>query len=98
MVLLYQIIQVLRRAQLRIRGERAIGFQLAHRTVRCSVTVQRDCLRAALLPLIALRKNALAAATSRVAPEVDRPARPINGAIQVAPLASDLDVCLVDPP
>jgi energy-coupling factor transporter ATP-binding protein EcfA2 len=31
-------------------------------------------------------------------PEVDRPARPVNGTIQVAPLASDLDVCLVDPP
>jgi hypothetical protein len=31
-------------------------------------------------------------------PEVDRPASPINGTIQVAPLASDLDVGLVDPP
>jgi hypothetical protein len=31
-------------------------------------------------------------------PEIDRPARPINGTIQVAPLALDLDVGLVDPP
>jgi site-specific recombinase XerD len=31
MVLLYQIIQVSRRAQLRVRRERAIGLQLAHR-------------------------------------------------------------------
>src|SRR5260221_2112245 len=37
MVLLNQVVQVLRRAQLRVRGRQAIGFQLAHRTARCSV-------------------------------------------------------------
>src|SRR6476661_1911170 len=48
----------------------------------------------------ALRKNALAAATLRLEaqPEVDCPTRPINRTIEVAPLASDLDVCLVNTP
>ncbi len=31
-------------------------------------------------------------------PEVDGPTFPVNGTIQVAPLASDLHGCLVDPP
>src|SRR6266436_2948302 len=66
MVLFNQVVQVFRRAQLGIRGQPAIGFQLTHRTMRCRVAVQRDCPRAALLVLIALRKNALAAATSRL--------------------------------
>jgi hypothetical protein len=34
----------------------------------------------------------------RAQPEVDRPARPVNATVQVAPLASDLDVGLIDPP
>jgi len=33
MVLLDQVIQVFRRAQLGVRGQRASGFQLAHRAV-----------------------------------------------------------------
>jgi hypothetical protein len=41
MVLLYLVIQMFRRAQLRVRSERAIGFQFAHRTVGCGVAVQR---------------------------------------------------------
>src|SRR6267142_1976694 len=67
MVLLNQVVQVLRRAQLRVRGQRAIGFQLAHRTVRCSVAVQRDCLRGALLASERFAKEPLAAATLRLA-------------------------------
>ena len=99
MVLVYQIIQVLRRAQLRARGARAIGFQPAHRTVRCSVAVERDCLRAALLALDRFTKERLGGRDIALGaqPEVYRPARPINGTIQVAPLASDLDVSLVGP-
>jgi hypothetical protein len=31
-------------------------------------------------------------------PEVDSPARPVNGSVEVAPLAPDFDVGLVDPP
>jgi hypothetical protein len=97
MVLRYQVVQIFRRAQLRVCAEQAIDFQLAHRTVRCRIAVQRDRLRAAQLALDRFTKERLggrdiAAGTQ---PEVDRPARPINGTIQVAPLASDLDVCLV---
>ena len=67
MVLLYQITQVFRRAQLRVRGQRAIGFQLAHRTVRCGVAVQRDCPRAALLAFDRFTKERLGGpATSRL--------------------------------
>jgi len=100
MVLLYQIIQIFRRAQLCVRGERAIGFQLAHRTVRCCVAVQRDCLRAALLAFDGLTKERLGGCDIALGAqsEVDRPARPVNGTVQVAPLASDLDVGLVNPP
>ena len=100
MVLLYQVIQVFRRAQLRVRGERAIAFQLAHRTVRCSVAVERDCLRAAPLAFDRFTKERLGGCdiAPGAQPEIDRPARPVNGTVEVAPLASDLDVCLVDPP
>src|SRR5260370_36260282 len=59
MVLLNQVVQVLRQAQLRARGQQAIGFQLAHRTVRCSVAVQRDCLRGALLAFERFAKEPL---------------------------------------
>ena len=48
MLLLDQVVQVFRRAQLGARGELAIGFQLTHRTVRSGVALQRDCPRAAL--------------------------------------------------
>src|SRR2546428_8026922 len=42
-----------------VSAERAIGFQLAHRTVRCRVAVQRDCLRAALLAFDRFAKERL---------------------------------------
>jgi len=49
--------------------------------------------------LIALRKNALVAATSRLALSLSQPScRPIDGTVEVEPLASDLDLCLVDSP
>jgi hypothetical protein len=100
MVLLYQIIQVSRRAQLRVRRERAIGLQLAHRTARCGVAVQRDGLRAALSAFDRFTKECFGGRDIALGaqPEVDRPTCPIDGAIQVAPFASDLDVCRVDPP
>jgi hypothetical protein len=100
MVLLDLVVQVFRRAQLRIRGQRAIGFQLAHCTVRCRVAVQRDGPRAALLAFDCFIKVRLGShdIAPGAQPEIDRPARPVNGTIQVAPLASDLDICLVDPP
>jgi hypothetical protein len=42
MVLLDQIVQVLRRPQLRLGGQQAIGFQLTHRAVRRGIAVQSD--------------------------------------------------------
>src|SRR5258708_2819339 len=100
MVLLDQVVQVLRRAQLRVRRQQAIGFQLAHGTVRCSVAIQRDCLRGALLAFERFAKERLGGRDIPLAaqPEVDRPARPAIGTVEVAPLTSDLDVCLVDSP
>jgi len=100
MVLLNQVVQVLRRAQLRVRRKGAIGFQLSHRAARCDVADQRDCLRGALPVFDHFPKERLCGGdiASRTQPEIDRPARPVNGALQVAPLASNLDVCLVDPP
>src|SRR5258708_6491324 len=100
MVLLNQVVQVLRRAQLRVRGQKAIGFQLAHRAVRCSVAVQRDYLRGALLAFERFAKEPLGSRDIALGaqPEADRPARPVNGTVEIAPLASDLDVCLVDSP
>ena len=59
MVLLDQVVQVFRRAQLGVSGQRAIGFQLTHRTVRCGVTVQRDGPRAALLAFDRFTKERL---------------------------------------
>jgi len=100
MVLLYLVIQIFRRAQLRVRSERAIGFQFAHRTVGCGVAVQRDCLRATPLAFDRFTKECFGGGdiAPGTQPEVDRPTCPVDGAIQVTPLASDLDVCLVDPP
>jgi len=100
MVLLYQIIQVSRRAQLRVRRERAIGLQPAHRTVWCGVPVQRDCLQAPLLAFDRFYKRMLWRPRRRAWRSAEsRPfCPPDNGTIQVALLASDLEVCLVDPP
>jgi hypothetical protein len=100
MVLLYLVVQVFRRAQRRIRRERAIDLQLTHRTVRCSVAVQRDYPRGALLAFDGFTKKRLGGRDIALGtqPEVNRPACPINATIQVAPLASDLDVCLVPLP
>ena len=101
MVLLDQIVQVLRRPQLRLGRQQAIGFQLTHRAVRRGIAVQSDRPGSIVLALDrASGKNALAAATSRLAPqpEVNRPPRPIHGTIEIAPFASNFDVCLVHPP
>ena len=59
MVLLYLVVQVFRRAQFRVRRERAIDLQLTHRTVRCSVAVQRDYPRGALLAFDGFTKERL---------------------------------------
>jgi hypothetical protein len=100
MVLLNEIVQVFRRTHLRVRGQQAIGFKFAHRAVRSRVAVQRDRRRGAALALDRLAEERLGSAniTMGAQPEVDRPRRPVNGAVEVTPLASDFDVGLVDPP
>jgi len=56
--------------------QRAIGFQLAHCTVRCGVAVQRDCLRGALLAFDRFADERLGGrdVAFSAQPEVDRPA------------------------
>jgi hypothetical protein len=39
MVLLNEVVEVFRRAQLRVRRQRTVGFRLAHRAVRRSIAV-----------------------------------------------------------
>src|SRR5882724_11400284 len=72
------------------------------RTARCDAASPSsvDSPRAALLAFDRFTKERLGGhhIAPGAQPEIDRPARPINSTIQVAPLASDLDVGLVDPP
>jgi hypothetical protein len=83
MVLLNQVIQVFRRALLRVRRQRAIGFQLAHRAVRRSVAVQ--CDRLWWVPVVIDRFSKEGLGSCYVTPgsksEVDCPPHPINGAV-----------------
>jgi len=92
MVLPDQVVQVLRRPQFRARGQQASGFQLAHCSVRGGVAVQCDRLRGAALAFDRFAKERLGGRdiAPDAQPEVDRPARPINGTIEVTPLASIL--------
>ena len=68
--------------------------------MRRSIAVQRDRLRGALLALHRLAEEGFGRGyvTPGAQPEVDRPTRPIDGTIEIAPLASDPDVCLVNTP
>src|SRR6185437_10181197 len=68
--------------------------------MRRSVAVQRDRPRGTLLALHRIAEEGFGSdhVTPGAQPEVDRATRPINGTIQITPLASDLDVCLVNTP
>jgi hypothetical protein len=100
MVLLDQIIQVLRRPQFRLGGQQAIGFQLTHRAVRRGIAVQSDRPGSIVLAFDRLPKKRLGGRDIALGaqPEVNRPPRPIHGTIEIAPFASNFDVCLVHPP
>jgi hypothetical protein len=100
MVLLDQIVQVLRRPQLRLGGQQAIGFQLTHRAVRRGIAVQSDRPGSIVLAYDRLPKKRLGGRdiARGAQPEVNRPPRPIHGTIEIAPFASNFDVCLVHPP
>jgi hypothetical protein len=67
MVLLNQVVQVLRRSDLGVRGQQAVRLHLAHGTVRGRIAIERDGFRWLPLMLEAFLKNAFAAATSRLA-------------------------------
>jgi len=60
-VLLDQIAQVLRRPQLRVGGQQANGFQLAHPAMRRSIAVQSDRPRSIVLAFDCLPKERLGA-------------------------------------
>jgi integrase/recombinase XerD len=100
MVLLDQIVQVLRRPQLRLGGQQAIGFQLTHCAVRRGIAVQSDRPGSIALAFDRLPKKRLGGRDIALGaqPEVNRPPRPIHGTIEKAPFASNFDVCLVHPP
>jgi hypothetical protein len=68
--------------------------------MRCCIAVQRDCLQGTLLAPDRFAKERLGGRNIAfdAQPEVDRPAGPVNGTVQVAPFASDLDVGLVNSP
>jgi hypothetical protein len=99
-VLLDQIVQVLRRPQLRLGGQQAISFQLTHRTVGRGIAVQSDRPGSIVLAFDRLPKKRLGGRDIALGaqPEVNRPPRPIHGTIEIAPFASNFDVCLVHPP
>ncbi|TCK33516.1 hypothetical protein B0G84_7768 [Paraburkholderia sp. BL8N3] len=67
MFLLYQIVQVLRRAHRRLLRQQLVSLHFAHRAMRCRVAIQRYRFRSKPLTLDGLRKKtALAAATSHL--------------------------------
>ena len=82
-VLLNQVIEVFRRTQFGVPRQRTVGFQLTHRTVRCSVPVQRDRLRWTPLTLDRLAEESLGGSdvAPGAQPEIDCPARPVHGTI-----------------
>jgi hypothetical protein len=68
--------------------------------MRRSIAVERDRLRDARLGLHRFAEEGFGGGyvTPRAQPEVDCPARSIDGTIEIAPLASDFDVCFVNTP
>src|ERR1700760_403259 len=78
----------------------AIGFQLTHRAVRRGIAIQSDRPGSIVLAFDRLPKKRLGGRDVALGaqPEVNRPPCPIHGAIEIAPFASNFDVCLVHPP
>jgi hypothetical protein len=91
MILLNQIVQILRRSQCRVRGQKLVRLHFPHRAVRRSVTVQRDCLRSE--PLTPDRFCEESLGRSDIAPdaepEVDRLSRAVNCTVKIDPFATD---------
>ena len=100
MVLLDQVVQVFRRTQLRVGGQRPIGLEFAHRAVRGGIAIQRDRSRGAPLALYRFAEERLGSGdiASGAQPEIDRVSGSINHSGEITPLASNFDVCLVNSP
>ena len=83
MVLLNQVIQVFRRALLRVPWQGTVGLHLAHCAVRCGVAVQCDGLRCVLVVIDRFSEEGLRRGyvTPGAQPEVDCPPQPINGTV-----------------
>src|SRR5271166_1690284 len=99
-ILLDQVVQVFRRAQLGVLGQRAISLHLAHRAMRRRVTVKGDRPRRASLVFDRLAEERLGrrhiapgaeAKVYRLAVAIDRP-------IQIHPCTPDFHVGLVNTP
>ncbi len=90
-ILLDQIVQILRRSQRRLRGQKLVRLHFAHPVVRRCVTVQRDCLRCE--PLSPDRFPAESRGRSDIAPcaepEVDRLSCAVNCTVKIDPFATD---------
>jgi hypothetical protein len=82
-VLLNQVIQVFRRALLRVYRQHAIDLQLAYRAVGRSVAIQCDRLWRSLVILDCFADEGLGSGdvTPAAQSEVDCPLHPINGTV-----------------
>jgi hypothetical protein len=65
MVLLDQVIDIFRASNLRVSRQQTLGLHLAHGAMLGRIVIERDGLRRLALTLDDLRKDALAAFTSR---------------------------------
>ncbi|SAK90209.1 hypothetical protein AWB81_04800 [Caballeronia arationis] len=85
MVLLYQVVQLLRRSQHRLLRQQLVSLHFAHRAMRCRVAIQRDRFRSKPLTLDCLCEKVFGCSdvTSSAEPEIDRFSRSINRAVEV---------------
>ncbi len=100
MILLDQIVQILRRSQRRVRGQKLVRLHFAHRAVRRSLAVQRDCLRSEPLTPDRFREESLGRSdiAAGAEPEVDRLSCTVNCTVKIDPFATHFHVRLVDSP
>src|SRR5471032_1263549 len=100
MVLLYQVVQVLRRSDLGVRGQQAVRLHLPHGAVRGRIAIERDGFRWMPLMLDDLLEKCLCCCHVAFGAEheVYRLACPINRPIEIDPPAADLQVRFVDTP
>jgi hypothetical protein len=100
MILLDQVVQILRRSQRRVRGQKLVRLHFTHRTVRRSITVQRDCLRSEPLTPDRFREECLGRSdiAPGAEPEVDRLSCAVNCTVKIDSFSADFHIRLVDSP